>query len=52
MNNIKVFVLMAGLTAMPVVLGGSIGGQQGAITAFVMAAVSNFGMYFPTERDW
>jgi heat shock protein HtpX len=50
MERIKVFMLMAGLTALLVVLGGVIGGQQGMIVFFVLAAVMNFGMYWFSDR--
>jgi heat shock protein HtpX len=46
MNNIKVFVLMAGLTALFVAVGGALGGKEGAVMAFILAGVSNFFMYF------
>lgn len=46
MNNVKVFVLMAGLTALVVALGQTIGGSSGAIMAFGLAAVMNFVMYW------
>lgn len=46
MRNMKVFVLMAGLTALVVGAGQLIGGTSGAMTAFLFAAVMNFGMYF------
>lgn len=50
MERVKVFMLMAGLTALLVVLGGAIGGQSGATLFFVMAAVMNFGMYWFSDR--
>jgi heat shock protein HtpX len=46
MNTLKLFVLMAGLTALFVVVGGAVGGTQGAVLAFLAAAASNFFMYF------
>ena len=46
MNNIKVFMLMAGLTALVVAIGQAIGGSSGAIMAFGLAAVMNFVMYW------
>ncbi len=46
MGNVKVFVLMAGLTALFVAVGGAAGGTQGAVMAFLLAAASNFFMYF------
>lgn len=50
MERMKVFLLMAGLTALLVVLGGAIGGQQGMILFFVLAAAMNFGMYWFSDR--
>jgi heat shock protein HtpX len=46
MQHMKVFALMAGLTALLVAFGGYFGGQSGAILVFVLAAVMNFGMYW------
>ncbi len=50
MQMLKVFSLMAGLTALFTVLGGYFGGQQGAIFFFLMAAVMNFGMFWFSDR--
>ncbi|HEU4643141.1 MAG TPA: zinc metalloprotease HtpX [Gemmatimonadaceae bacterium] len=50
MNNIKVFVLMAGLTALLMVLGGYIGGQSGMVLAFVFAAAMNLFLYFSSDK--
>jgi heat shock protein HtpX len=49
MNNLKVFVLMAGLTALFVGIGGAVGGQSGMIMAFLFAAVMNFIMYWTSS---
>ncbi len=46
LNSMKVFVLMAGLTALFVVVGGGLGGQQGMLVAFLLAAALNFFAYF------
>ena len=46
MNNVKVFVLMAGLTGLVVAIGGSLGGGQGALVALVMSAAMNLFMYW------
>ena len=46
MRNLKVFALMAGLTAMVVAAGQLVGGSGGAVTALVIAGLMNFGMYF------
>ena len=46
MNNVKVFMLMAGLTALLVALGASFGGQSGMIMALLLAGGMNFFMYY------
>ena len=45
-NNMKVFVLMASLTALFVVVGGALGGQQGMLFALLLAGALNFFAYF------
>lgn len=50
MERIKVFVMMAGLTALLVVLGGAIGGQSGAVAFFIMAGIMNFAMYWWSDK--
>ena len=50
MERVKVFMLMAGLTALLVVIGGAVGGQQGMIFFFALAALMNFGMYWFSDR--
>lgn len=49
MSNIKVFVLLAGMTALFGVVGGAIGGKGGMLIALIIAAVMNFVMYFKSE---
>jgi heat shock protein HtpX len=49
MNNVKVFVLMAGLTALFVAIGGAVGGQSGMVMAFLFAGVMNFIMYWTSS---
>lgn len=46
MNNAKVFVLMAGLTALVVAIGQSLGGGTGASIALLMSAAMNLFMYW------
>ena len=46
MRHLKVFALMAGLTALVVAAGSLLGGAGGAVIALLFAAVMNFGMYF------
>jgi heat shock protein HtpX len=50
MQFTKVFVMMAGLTALLVAFGGYFGGQSGAILVFILAAVMNFGMYWFSDK--
>ncbi|HLA14660.1 MAG TPA: zinc metalloprotease HtpX [Gemmatimonadaceae bacterium] len=49
MSNIKVFVLMAGLTALFIAIGGTIGGQSGMIVTLILAGVMNFTMYYTSS---
>ncbi|MBN1466923.1 zinc metalloprotease HtpX [candidate division KSB1 bacterium] len=49
-NNIKTFLLMAVLTVLFVWIGGEIGGQQGALIAFVIAAAINFYSYWFSDK--
>jgi heat shock protein HtpX len=49
MNNAKVFMLMAGLTALFVALGGAIGGQGGMAFALLMAGAMNFIAYYASS---
>ena len=50
MQRTKIFVMMAGLTALLVVLGGYFGGTTGAVALFVFAALMNFGMYWWSDK--
>ena len=50
MNNMKVFVLMAGLTGLVVALGQVIGGGTGAIMALVLSAAMNLFMYWGSSK--
>ena len=45
-NFFKTMVLMVVLTFLFVWVGGALGGREGAVTAFVMAAALNFFAYF------
>ena len=46
MNRTRTFFLMVLLTILFVVVGGAVGGSEGAFMAFVFAAAMNFS--FPT----
>ena len=50
MERVKVFMLMGGLTALLVVIGGAINGSSGAMMFFIIAAVMNFGMYWFSDK--
>jgi heat shock protein HtpX len=50
MNNLKVFLLMAGMTALLGALGSVFGGQSGLVIALVFAAGMNFFMYFASAK--
>ena len=49
-NVFKTGLLLAVLTAMLVLIGGAIGGQQGMMVAFVIALVMNFVSYWFSDK--
>jgi heat shock protein HtpX len=49
MNNIKVFLLMAGMTALFGAIGAAVGGQNGMVMALVFAGAMNFIMYYTSS---
>ena len=49
MNNSKVFILMAGLTALFGGVGAYFGGQSGLVMALLFAAGTNFFMYYASS---
>jgi heat shock protein HtpX len=50
MERVKVFMLMAGMTALLVVIGGAVGGQSGMIVFLAFAALMNVGMYWFSDK--
>lgn len=50
MNQVKTFILLAALSALLVVVGGYLGGQNGAIIALVIAVVMNIGSYWFSDK--
>ena len=46
----KTAILLAVLTSLVVLIGNAIGGQQGMLIAFVLAAAMNFGSYWFSDR--
>ncbi len=49
-NMFKTALLLAILTALLVLIGGAIGGQQGMLVAFLFALVINFASYWFSDR--
>jgi heat shock protein HtpX len=49
-NVFKTGLLLAVLTAMLVLIGGAIGGQQGMVVAFGLAVVMNFASYWFSDK--
>jgi heat shock protein HtpX len=50
MNNVKTFVLMAGLLGLFLLAGQLIGGSSGLLAALVIGSLFNFAMYFFSDR--
>src|SRR4029079_4368862 len=50
MNNVKTFVLMAGLLGLFLLAAQLIGGSSGLVAALVIGSLFNFGMYFFSDR--
>jgi heat shock protein HtpX len=50
MNNLKTFVLMAGLLGLFLLAGQLIGGSGGLVAALVIGSLFNFVMYFFSDR--
>ena len=50
MNNVKTFVLMAGLLSLFVLVGQLLGGSSGLVAALVIGSLFNFVMYFFSDR--
>src|SRR5918995_6319370 len=50
MNNVKTFVLLAGLFGLFLLVGQLIGGSSGLMVALVFGSLFNFVMYFFSDR--
>jgi heat shock protein HtpX len=50
MNMVKTSILLASLTALLVVAGGSMGGQTGIIIALIFALIMNVGSYWFSDQ--
>ncbi len=49
-NNAKTAILLGTLTALIVLVGAFVGGQQGMIVALIFAAIMNFGSYWFSDK--
>ena len=49
-NSFRTFLLMATLTVLFIVVGGALGGENGAIIAFIAAAIMNFFAYWFSDK--
>ncbi len=49
-GNVKVFMLMAALTALVMALGWMLGGSGGAVMALVIAGGMNFFSYWNSDK--
>jgi len=50
MNRFKTFLLMLVLTLLLIFIGSAVGGRQGAVFAFVVAALMNFVSYWFSDK--
>jgi heat shock protein HtpX len=50
MNNVKTFLLMAGLMALFLAIGQLVGGAQGLMIAFLLGGAVNLFMYFFSDK--
>lgn len=50
MNNVKTFVLLAGLLGLFLLVGQLIGGSSGLVVALIIGSIFNFVMYFFSDR--
>ena len=50
MNNVKTFVLMAGLLGLFLLVGQLLGGSSGLVIALIFGSLFNFVMYFFSDR--
>jgi heat shock protein HtpX len=49
-NTLKTTALLAALTVLLVLIGGTVGGEQGMVVAFLFAGVMNFVSYWWSDR--
>ena len=49
-NTMRTVVLLGGLTALLIFIGGAVGGESGMIIALILAGVMNIGSYWYSDR--
>jgi len=49
-NTLKTFILLAGMTALLMAIGGAIGGRNGLMIALVFAGLMNFVGYWFSDK--
>ena len=49
-SQLKTLLLMASLSAVPIVMGSALGGRQGIIIALVFAVIMNIGSYWFSDK--
>ncbi|MBF0428821.1 MAG: protease HtpX, partial [Magnetococcales bacterium] len=50
MNNLRIFLLMAGMTALFLAIGLMLGGKTGMLMALALAAGMNFWAYWNSDQ--
>lgn len=50
MNNLKVWLMMAGLSVILVLIGNAVGGTNGAILFFLISLAMNFFTYYSSDK--
>ena len=49
-SQLKTLLLMAGLSAVLIVMGSALGGRQGIVIALVIAVIMNIGSYWFSDK--
>ena len=49
-NTMRTVVLLGGLTALLIFIGGAVGGESGMIIALILAGIMNIGSYWYSDR--
>ncbi len=49
-NSLRTVLLLGGLTALLIFIGGAVGGESGMVIALILAAVMNIGSYWYSDK--